>query len=55
MTDEAIMDRLDYYWKKNKAEYFKEGNRHNGMLTMSGTMCKAGIPKDMASRYLHDS
>jgi len=55
MTNEAIMDRLDYYWKKNKAEYFKEGNRHNGMLTMSGTMCKAGIPMDMASRYLHDS
>ena len=52
LTDDAILDRLDKYWKENRENYFKVGNRHKSMLVMAGTLCKAAIPKDRARNYL---
>jgi len=55
LTDEAVMERLDKHWKKEKPEYFEKGNRHNSMLIIAGTLCKAGINRDKALEYLESS
>lgn len=55
LTDDAVMERLDKHWKKERPEYFEKGNRHNSMLVIAGTLCKAGIRKDKALEYLEDA
>lgn len=55
LTDDAVMERLDKHWKKERPEYFEKGNRHNSMLVIAGTLCKAGIRKDKAQEYLEDT
>ena len=55
LTDDAVMERLDKHWKKERPEYFEKGNRHNSMLVIAGTFCKAGIRKDKALEYLEDA
>ena len=55
LTDDAVMERLDKHWKKERPEYFEKGNRHNSMLVIAGTLCKAGIRKDKALEYLEDT
>ena len=55
LTDDAVMERLDKHWKKEKPEYFEKGNRHNSMLIIAGTLCKAGINRDKALAYLENS
>lgn len=55
LTDDAIIERLDKHWKKEKPEYFEKGNRHNSMLIIAGTLCKAGINRDKALEYLESS
>lgn len=52
LTDDAILERLDKHWKKEKPEYFEVGNRHRSMLIIAGTLCKAGIPKEKTTGYL---
>ena len=55
LTDDAVVERLDKHWKKERPEYFEKGNRHNSMLVIAGTLCKAGIRKDKALEYLEDA
>ena len=55
LTDDAVMERLDKHWKKERPEYFEKGNRHNSMLVIAGTFCKAGIRKDKALEYLEEA
>ena len=55
LTDDAVVERLDKHWKKERPEYFEKGNRHNSMLVIAGTFCKAGIRKDKALEYLEDA
>lgn len=52
LTDDAVMERLDKHWKTDKPEYFQKGCRHNSMLIIAGTLCKAGIPKERTKDYL---
>lgn len=52
LTDDAVMEKLDRYWKSEKPEYFDVGNRHRSMLIIAGTLCKAGIPKERTLSYL---
>lgn len=52
LTDEAIIERLDKHWTERRPEYFKEGKRHTSMLTIAGTLCKAGVTKEKATDYL---
>lgn len=55
LTDDAILEILDKHWKNDKPEYFKQGNRHKSMLIISGTLCKAGVKREMTKEYLLDS
>jgi len=55
LTDDAVMERLDKYWKENWQNYHEVGKRHRGMLNMAGTLCKAGIKKERALEYLIDN
>ena len=55
LTDDAILERLDKHWKKDKPDYFVVGNRHRSMLIIAGTLCKAGIPKEKTTGYLIES
>ena len=52
LTDDAVIERLDKHWHEHKPEYFKVGNRHSGLLVITGTLCKAGIPQEKAKAYL---
>ena len=52
LTDDAVIERLDKHWHEHKPEYFKVGNRHSGLLIITGTLCKAGIPQEKAKAYL---
>ena len=52
LTDDAVIERLDKHWHEQKPEYFKVGNRHSGLLVITGTLCKAGIPQEKAKAYL---
>ena len=52
LTDDAIIERLDKHWTEKRREYFKEGKRHTSMLTIAGTLCKAGVTKEKATDYL---
>ncbi len=52
LTDDAIIERLDKHWTEKRPEYFKQGKRHNAILTMAGTLCKAGVVKENTTDYL---
>lgn len=52
LTDDAIIARLDKHWTEKRPEYFMQGKRHTSMLTMAGTLCKAGIAKEKTETYL---
>lgn len=52
LTDDAILERLDKHWHEKKAGYFDVGNRHRGMLIISGTLCQAGVVKQKTTDYL---
>lgn len=55
LTDEAILQRLDKYWREKKPDYYVKGNRHKSMLIMAGTLCKAGIPEEKTVGHLKSS
>lgn len=55
LTDDAVMERLDKYWKENRKDYYEVGNRHKSMLVMAGTLCKAGIERERTENYLKDN
>ena len=52
LTDDAIIARLDKHWTEKRPEYFMQGKRHNAILTMAGTLCKAGVAKEKTESYL---
>jgi hypothetical protein len=52
LTDDAIIARLDKHWTEKRPEYFMQGKRHTSMLTMAGTLCKAGVAKEKTEAYL---
>lgn len=52
LTDDAIIARLDKHWTEKRPEYFMQGHRHNAMLTIAGTLCKAGVAKEKTEAYL---
>lgn len=55
LTDDAVIKRLDKYWHDKRPEYYNTGNRHQGILVMAGTLCKAGIQDVKAMAYLKGS
>lgn len=55
LTDDAVMERLDKYWKENRKDYYEVGNRHKSMLVMAGTLCKAGIDRERTLNYLTEN
>lgn len=55
LTDDAVIERLDRYWHDKCPKYYEKGNRHNGIMVMAGTLCKAGVIKDKANEYLLNS
>lgn len=52
LTDDAIIARLDKHWTEKHPEYFMQGHRHNAMLTIAGTLCKAGVAKEKTESYI---
>lgn len=54
LTDSAVLRRLSKHWTEKHPEYFEVGNRHRSMLIMSGTLCKAGIPRETTEEYLEN-
>lgn len=52
LTDDAIIDRLNKHWTEKHSGYFMEGKRHNSMLIIAGTLCKAGVVKEKTTNYL---
>lgn len=55
LTDEAVVERLDKHWHEEKKEYFDIGNRHKSMLIIAGTLCKAGIAREITRDYLQNN